>query len=235
MLGKARIDSVDGLPPMTISLFGSSGASAGAQRQRLDQTDDPRYHSLAKLLGPKNSQDAWHIRTAETHKMFCFLTMDFSLMRALDSQQGHELLKSLATRIMTPTEFGRYFGIAPVITPGPAEPNSKLQRRSVVPVRSDLHWPPITRIGSVLGSGCYQTAWPTIVARNSRGRKPVKKKGKKTVKQQDRQYSYRCCRNKTKGFGRIRLSRNRPSAQSNRSTCCPSAPCARPEAWTSYH
>ena len=135
VLGKARIDSVDGLPPMTISLFGSSGASAGAQRQRLDQTDDPRYHSLAKLLGPKNSQDAWHIRTAETHKMFCFLTMDFSLMRALDSQQGHELLKSLATRIMTPTEFGRYFGIAPV-------PSQILSYNDAsVPVRSDLHWP----------------------------------------------------------------------------------------------
>ncbi len=105
------------------------------QRERLSNSSDPLYRSLAEILGPKNSQDAWHIRTAEVHGMFCFLTMDFSLCRSFDGRREQEPIKSLRTKVMTPSQLGKYLRLFPV------DPNLLSYAGASYPVRPDLHWP----------------------------------------------------------------------------------------------
>jgi hypothetical protein len=108
------IESIDGVvfPTIGPKSWGLPSA-AEQQRERLDLSGDPLYKALVEQLGPKNSQDAWHIRTAEIHNCFCFLTMDHKLIRALYSARLREPVKSLRTRIMTPLEFGEYWGMLP--------------------------------------------------------------------------------------------------------------------------
>ena len=82
--------------------------------KRLDAKGDPLFQDLVSVLGPKNSQDAWHIATAEHSHCYCFLTMDFRLIRNVRAQAKNKTIKSLRTRIMTPEEFGREFSINPI-------------------------------------------------------------------------------------------------------------------------
>lgn len=57
------------------------------RHSRLASKSDPLFLNLLEVLGPNNSQDAWHIATAENHSCYCFLTMDFRLLRAMDAQR----------------------------------------------------------------------------------------------------------------------------------------------------
>lgn len=88
------------------------------QRKRLRQSDDVLFHDLYRLLkqqlGEKCSQDAWHIRTAERHGLFCFLTTDRALLKACKSLAKKEPLRSLTTRVMTPEELNIHLNIKPV-------------------------------------------------------------------------------------------------------------------------
>ena len=135
LLGNVRIGSVDDLPPVTITAGEASELTAAAQRKRLDRIDDPLYRSIVKSLGRSNSQDAWHICTAEAHGMFCFLTMDFRLRRAVEDRLRREPFKSLRTCVMTPAELGRHLGISPVPTDILSHNGASFF------VRSDLCWP----------------------------------------------------------------------------------------------
>lgn len=97
--------------------FGSDELSVNDQRKerlRKKLGEDPLYKSLVSVLGPKNSQDAWHIATAEHNGCYCFLTMDFKLMRNIRAQANNKVIKSLKTRIMTPEDFGKEFKICPI-------------------------------------------------------------------------------------------------------------------------
>lgn len=134
-LAAVPIEDIDQGPPFVVSGSSSSGVSADDQRQRLNLINDSRYRQLVRLLGTKNSQDAWHIRTAEIHGLYCFLTMDFSLLRTLESQKGNELVRSLQTRVISPGDFGRHFRIKPVPTQIISYDGASF------PVRPDLHWP----------------------------------------------------------------------------------------------
>lgn len=84
------------------------------RRTRLAQKQDSLFNGLLSALGPKNSQDAWHITTAERNDCFCFLTMDFRLIRALKAQAGNEAVQALRTLVVTPETFGKRFGIRPI-------------------------------------------------------------------------------------------------------------------------
>lgn len=114
-----KIESIDGW------VFSSTGPSwmnlpspEEQQRKRLQQSGDALFDGLYELLkqqlGEKCSQDAWHIRTAERHGLFCFLTTDSSLLKACKSLAKKEPLRSLSTRILTPEELGLHLGITPV-------------------------------------------------------------------------------------------------------------------------
>ena len=136
LFGDVAIESIDGHADLVLGPnYLNLPDAAEQQRARLAKESDPAYLSLVQILGPKSSQDAWHIWTAERHSLFCFLTMDFRLRRTLDSQKGAERLKSMRTRVMTPLEFGKHFEMIPVHT------NILSYNDASFPVRPDLSWP----------------------------------------------------------------------------------------------
>lgn len=131
-----KMESVDGFVGPTLGpRYLNLPSAVEQQRERLGRSDDSLYAGLVQLLGNSNSQDAWHIRTAEVCGLFCFLSMDFSLMRCIRSRRNQEPLKSLKTRIMTPVEFGHHFGMLPV------PPHVFAYTNASSPVRSDVCWP----------------------------------------------------------------------------------------------
>lgn len=115
LFGREELESVDGdhWDGLILSTFSVTETPRKAQQERLSASKDPLYLALLKVLGPTNSQDAWHIRTAEVHGMMCFLTMDKSLVRAMKAQARNPVIRSLKTRVMTPSELGSHLGILP--------------------------------------------------------------------------------------------------------------------------
>lgn len=111
------------------------------QRLRAREAEDPEYASLVAVLGRKNSQDAWHIRTAEKFGLFCFLTMDFRLTETLAAQQNSARIRALKTLVMTPAELGKRLGLPPIA------PHILSYTDASFPVRSDLAWPDGKRMG----------------------------------------------------------------------------------------
>jgi len=105
------------------------------QQHRLSNSNDPLYQALLKRLGPKQNLDAWHIRRAEKHGLFCFLTMDFKLRRTVERWKDYEPFNSIKTKVMTPEEFGRKFEMIP--TP----PRLHSYTDASFFVRADLHMP----------------------------------------------------------------------------------------------
>jgi hypothetical protein len=103
--------------------------------KRLDAKGDPLFQDLVSVLSPKNSQDAWHIATAEHSHCYCFLTMDFRLIRNVRAQAKNKTIKSLRTRIMTPEEFGREFSINPI------SPRLFSYHNASFPVTHEKNWP----------------------------------------------------------------------------------------------
>ncbi|WGO84367.1 hypothetical protein [Arsenophonus apicola] len=115
------LESIDG---NMFSCLGSSWMRPPDPREQLHQllkkmeAEDPEYASLVAVLGKKNSQDAWHIRTAEKYNLFCFLTMDFKLIKTLNAQRNSPRIRALKTSVMTLAMLGkrlRLFQIAPLI------------------------------------------------------------------------------------------------------------------------
>ena len=84
------------------------------QRNRVFGSDDPLYKGLAQLLPTESNLDAWHIRTAEVHGLFCFLTMDFKLQRIFEQNRNKAPISSLRAKVMTPEQFGKCMGISPM-------------------------------------------------------------------------------------------------------------------------
>ena len=103
------------------------------QRARLDASDDPLFLALMARLGRRNNQDAWHIRTAETYGCYCFLTMDFALLKLVERLKHLEPFVSLKTKIMTPQ-----------MTPIPT--NILSYQEASFPVRADLSQPDNKRV-----------------------------------------------------------------------------------------
>lgn len=115
LFGGGELESVDGRHWESIlgSPFQPRRSPREIQQERLAASEDPLYRALLEVLGPKNSQDAWHIRTAEAHGMLCFLTMDHRLIRAMQAQARHPVICSLKTRVLTPAALGKELGILP--------------------------------------------------------------------------------------------------------------------------
>lgn len=113
LFGTTNIESVDGhvFPTMGPSYMNSPSAQE-QQRARLQRHKrDSAFDRLARCLGQKNSQDAWHIFTAEKHGLFCFLTMDFKLIRSVEAQALAAPVQALRTKVLTPEQFGRTLGL----------------------------------------------------------------------------------------------------------------------------
>lgn len=136
VLSTAPIESIDGFvgPTMGPSYLGLPSA-AEQQRARLLRSGDELHAALVRVLGEKNSQDAWHIRTAERHGLFCFLTMDFKLVRLVRQQAHREPLRSLRTLILTPADLGQQLKVAPL------PPHLFTYNNATFFVRADLSMP----------------------------------------------------------------------------------------------
>jgi hypothetical protein len=113
------------------------------KRERLleKEASDPGYASLVAVLGRKNSQDAWYIHTAEKHGLFCFLTMDFTVIKCLESQKNALRIRSMKAAVMTPTDLGRYLELPPIAG------HIFSYTSASFPVRRDLAWPQGRRMG----------------------------------------------------------------------------------------
>lgn len=133
-----KIEPIDGMPDMVIGPSWMGFPSLKEQQQRrLDKAkaSDKLYEEILKRLGPKSSQDAWHVRTAEVHRMYCLLTTDYKLMRTLDAQSKLEPIKSLQTKVLSPTDLGRALGLWPL------NPKYVSHEGDRVPVRADRSLP----------------------------------------------------------------------------------------------
>ncbi len=104
------------------------------RRKRLESKTDPLFRQLVSVLGPKNSQDAWHISTAEHNDCYCFLTMDFKLIRNIKAQEKNETISNLRTKIQTPEEFALEFGIIPI------PPRLFSYHNASYPVEHETNW-----------------------------------------------------------------------------------------------
>lgn len=118
--------------------FGESMGLPSAREQRsrrLAAKEDPLYRQLLSVFGRKNSQDAWHIVTAERNDCYCFLTMDFSLIRNFRAQAKNKAIETLRARVLSPEEFGREFSIPPI------SPRLFSYHRASFPVVHESNWP----------------------------------------------------------------------------------------------
>lgn len=113
LLSGIRISSLDGFPMRARRRRGGQD-SAEQQRARISSSTDQLYLALVKVLGPKNSQDAWHIRTAEVHGQYCLLTMDGPLLKNFKGRRGQEPIRSLQTKLLSPSDLGKELGVVPL-------------------------------------------------------------------------------------------------------------------------
>ena len=67
--------------------------------------------------------------------MFCFLTMDYKLLKALSSRAKSEPIRSLKTKVLTPEQLGKLIWLTPV------NPALLSYEDASWPVRPDLYWP----------------------------------------------------------------------------------------------
>jgi hypothetical protein len=93
---------------------GSKKTPKQQRQERLSNKDDPLYLGLLSVLGQKNSQDIWHIVTAEREGCYCLLTMDYRLIKTIESQRNNKFVKSLNTKVMTPEQLGKEWNLKPI-------------------------------------------------------------------------------------------------------------------------
>jgi hypothetical protein len=138
LLDGITLESVDGWCFVgLVEAVGATGSAALAklQRDRLAASDDALFKRLVRVLGPKHSQDAWHIRTAEAHGMLAFVTMDYALLRLVENQREKLNALGLTTWIVSPEELGHRLGMVKL------PPHLFSYNNASFPVRPDLSWP----------------------------------------------------------------------------------------------
>lgn len=141
LLQQHQLECVDGSPwTLVLSQF---ERGREAQSRRLDSKEDAMYHSLVKILGRKNSQDTWHLLTAEKYQLDFYLTMDYSFIENIKAQRKNKLVQSLATRVVTPAILGKELQIVPF------PPLLLSYDNASYPVRPDLNLPNSKRGPSV--------------------------------------------------------------------------------------
>lgn len=133
LLKPNELDCIDGSP--WALLLDRTLVQKGAQQARLAASHDERYHELVKVLGPSNTQDAWHLRTAEVHGLPYFLTMDYKLVRNIAAQKRNRLIASLTVEAITPSALGARLGLIPY------PPVLLSYTDASYPVRADLSLP----------------------------------------------------------------------------------------------
>lgn len=137
LLSGVRLESVDGRAWGTIYPGWRNGPESQQDRQlaRIHASDDRIFRGLVAALGKSNSLDAWHIRTAEAHGLPYFLTMDRKLLKTIRAQSGHPAIKTLTTKVVSPSDLARSLGLKPF------PPVLLSYHDASFPVRADFHMP----------------------------------------------------------------------------------------------
>jgi len=133
LLRPHELKCVDGAP--RTAFFSSSLSREKSQNAPRRDSSDDRYRDLVKVLGPRNSQDALHLRTAETYGLTYFLTMDYRLIRNIAAQRRHPVIANLETEAITPSALGSRLGLIPY------PPVLLSYTNASYPVRPDLSLP----------------------------------------------------------------------------------------------
>lgn len=136
LFGRGELPSIDGDPSdeVLITPFSFNAPPPDDITTVLSQSTDKLYLELVRVKGEKNSQDAWHIRTAEVNGLHCLLTMETSLLRIMQAQRERPVIKSLTTRVMSPKMLGKELRLRPI------ELKHFDHQDSSWFVRPDLHW-----------------------------------------------------------------------------------------------
>lgn len=135
LFGDLKLETI--IDPDYSVVFGSHLGFPSLEEQRkkrLDSKTDSLFRQLVSVLGPNNSQDAWHIATAERNGCYCFLTMDFKLIRNVRAQARNVIIQGLRTKVLTPEEFGREFRIIPI------PPRLFSYHNASYPVEHETNW-----------------------------------------------------------------------------------------------
>lgn len=136
LFGRGELPSIDGDPydEMIIAPASFPSPKADDIADVLSRSDDRLYLELKRVMGDGNSQDAWHIRTAEVNGLYCLLTMETSMLNIMHAQRNRPVIKSLKTRVMSPKMLGEALGLKPI------ELKHFDYQDSSWFVRPDLHW-----------------------------------------------------------------------------------------------
>lgn len=136
LFGRGELPSIDGDPwdEINIAPFSILKPKPVGIVEALSKSDDEIFLALKRVMGEKNSQDAWHIRTAEAHGLYCFLTMEKSMLNIMHAQRNRPVVKGLKTRVMSPKMLGMALGLKPI------ELKHFDYQDSTWFVRPDVHW-----------------------------------------------------------------------------------------------
>lgn len=84
------------------------------QLDRLAASHVEPFKSVETLLPPKSNLDAWHIHTAHTHNLYCFLSMDLNLVdRVRNLREQFERLQ-IHSRVLRPSELAEVIRLRPI-------------------------------------------------------------------------------------------------------------------------
>lgn len=137
LLDGLKVESLDGWNFDAYVMHGlSTDVLQRAQSARLKGSDDRLYEAILKTLGGEaHSQDAWHIRTAQVHGMYAFVTMDYKLVRLATAQRERLIKLGAEVQILTPSQLAKQLSL------GEVPPYLFSHNNASFPVRADLHWP----------------------------------------------------------------------------------------------
>ncbi|KTE37775.1 MULTISPECIES: hypothetical protein [Sphingopyxis] len=116
LFARLQIESVDGhvFPHLGPSWMRLPSAEE-QQRARIDRhRQDEAFDELVRTLGQANSQDAWHLYTADKFGIHAFLTMDFKFIRTVEAQARSAAVSRLKARVMSPEMLGKELGLFPL-------------------------------------------------------------------------------------------------------------------------
>lgn len=136
LFGRGELPSIDGdaYDKIMMAPFSINSSPPPDISTTLAKSKDELYLNLVRVMGGKNSQDAWHIRTAEVHGLYCFLTMETKLLKIMHAQRDRPVIRNLKTRVMSPKMLSEALNLRPIALKHFDHKDSSWF------VRPDLHW-----------------------------------------------------------------------------------------------
>lgn len=110
-------------------IFGEGVKLQDVIRRFVDRVDDPRLNEIKAILGPKSTQDAFHLFVCEEQGVDGLITLDLRLRRKFE--QAKKRLKSPVS-VLLPSEACKLARIEPVGPEWFGASNAEMRRNSIV-------------------------------------------------------------------------------------------------------